>query len=94
MGFYVRDGLSFSYFGFSDERNVFNPFVTGGYLGQPSRGKEHQGRLFPLGGNGKGGLTQVDHIQHACADDESELTVLRVVNRVGFVGEKHHFSNG
>ncbi len=39
-------------------------------------------------------LTQVDHIQHACADDESELTVLRVVNRVGFVGEKHHFSNG
>ena len=39
-------------------------------------------------------LTQVDHIQHACADDEAELTVLRVVDRVGFVGEKHHFSNG
>ena len=39
-------------------------------------------------------LTQVDHIQHACADDEAELTVLRVVDRVGFVGEKHHFSKG
>ena len=39
-------------------------------------------------------LTQVDHIQHACADDEAELTVLGIVDRVGFAGEKHHFSNG
>lgn len=39
-------------------------------------------------------LTQVDHIQHACAYDEVELTVLCVVDRVGFVGNKHHFPNG
>ena len=39
-------------------------------------------------------LTQVDPIQHAWADDKAELTVLRVVVRVWFVGEKHHSSNG
>ena len=39
-------------------------------------------------------LTQVDHIQNACVDDEAELTILSVVDSVGSVGEKHHFSNG
>jgi hypothetical protein len=32
-------------------------------------------------------LTQVDHIQHACVNDEAELTILRVVDRVGLVGD-------
>ena len=36
-------------------------------------------------------LTQVDHIEHACTDDEAELTVLSVVDRVGFVGENTTF---
>jgi hypothetical protein len=35
----------------------------------------------------------VDNFQYASADDEAELTVLRVVDRVGFIGEKHHFAN-
>jgi hypothetical protein len=39
-------------------------------------------------------LTQVDYIQYACADVQAELTVLRVVDRVRFIGEKHHFANG
>jgi len=39
-------------------------------------------------------LTQVDHIRHAFADDKAELTVLHVVDRVGFVGDEHPFSNG
>jgi len=38
-------------------------------------------------------LSQVDHIQHACAGDVAELTVVRVGDRVGFAVEKHYFSN-
>jgi hypothetical protein len=39
-------------------------------------------------------FTHVDHFRYAGADDGVELTVLRVVDSVGFFGEKHHFSSG
>ena len=39
-------------------------------------------------------LTQVEFIQLACANDKAEVTVLRIVDRAGFVGEKLYFFNG